>query len=193
MMKCKNAKSKKILKRTFVQQRKEYRRSKKCIDETKSIITKIWEFIEQIFGMKKGYANCSFSAETKQMDRNQVKDLLKIVGQKSSHVPRDFFKIVETPNMKPSAQTVPLSSKNEKRKSKNKEFCKNYLFKNKKFICLCTWSLKKEAYSLYIINTFITFAFFLYKYSVPIEKIRPKLFSGILNWEFLMIWKAYGG
>ena len=45
---------------------------------------------------------------------------------------------VETSNMKPSAQTVPLSSKNEKRKSKNKEFCKSYLFKNKKFTCLCT-------------------------------------------------------
>ena len=144
-MKCKTAKSKKILKKTFVQQRKEYRRIKQCQDN-RSIFTKIWQFVKQIFGMENNHADCNISSETKQRDGGQDRDLLKMLGQKSSHVPKEFFKIVENSNINPSSQTVLQSSKNRKRNSKKKESCKNYLFENKKFTCLCTWSLNTEAY-----------------------------------------------
>ena len=137
MMKCKTAKSKKILKKTFVQQRKEYRRIKQCEDNN-SILTKIWQFVKHIFGMENNHDDCNISSETKPRDGGQDRDLLKVVGHKSSHVPKEFFKIVENSNMNPSSQMALQSSKNKKRNSKNKESCKNYLFENKKFTCLCT-------------------------------------------------------
>jgi len=136
---CKTTQTKKILKRTFVQQRKIIH----CQEESKSIISKIWRFIRPILGFLPD-TTCDFF-HTDKRGRNRIpekKDLLKIVGHKSHHVPKDFFKIVQKSSMKPSSQNLSQSkqiNKGSQLKEKDSHHeCQVFLFENNKFTCLCS-------------------------------------------------------
>ena len=135
---CKDDQSKKILKKMFVQQRRKYRRIKNCQRDTESIVRKIWRFIQQIFGINSSDSDCDFPNDGSPRDQRQSKGLLKILGQKSSHVPKDFFKIVPKSNMKPSSQGSDQQRSDTRRHSRERDLCQVFPYESKKFTCLCT-------------------------------------------------------
>ena len=134
------------MKRTFVQQRKIIH----CQEDSKSIILKIWKFIRQILGFLPD-ASCDFSQAERRIDRiPEKKDLLKIVGHKSHHVSKDFFKIVQKSSMKPSSQNLSQSKENKgSEKNSRGVKCKVYLFESNKFACLCTWIFLENIWNIY--------------------------------------------
>ena len=135
LINCESTQTKKILKRTFVQQRKIIH----CQEDSKSIILNIWKFIRQILGFLPD-TSCDFShIDKSRRDRIPDKrDLLKIVGNKSHHVSKDFFKIVQKSSMKPSRQNL-SKSKQIKGSSLNdcRHVCRVFLFESNKFTCIC--------------------------------------------------------
>jgi len=138
LINCKTTQTKRILKRTFVQQRKIIQ----CQEDSNSIILKIWKFIRQILGFLPD-TSCDFSRSDKRRTKRipAKKDLLKIVGQKSHHVSKDFFKIVQKSSMKPSSQNLgetKLNKGSDLEEKDSRHVCKVFLFESNKFTCLCT-------------------------------------------------------